>query len=116
MAWLRRNALMLYAGLAVAYMLIPIAVIAIFSFGETPRDRLNFSLDGGFTLEYWKDAFAIEELNDAMLTLARAGGADDRDRDRDRHADGARARPPPVLRPAGHEPADRPADGDARRS
>jgi spermidine/putrescine transport system permease protein len=59
---------MIYAGIAVAYMLTPIAVIALFSFGETPRDRLNFSLDGGFTLEYWKDAFAIDELNDAMLT------------------------------------------------
>jgi spermidine/putrescine transport system permease protein len=67
-AWLRRNGLKLYAGLAVAYMLIPIAVIAVFSFGETPRDRLNFSLDGGFTLEYWKDAFAVPELNDSMLT------------------------------------------------
>jgi spermidine/putrescine transport system permease protein len=67
MAWLRRHGLMIYAGLAIAYMLIPIAVIAVFSFGETPRDRLNFSLDGGFTLDYWKDAFSIEELNDAML-------------------------------------------------
>jgi spermidine/putrescine transport system permease protein len=67
MTWLRRNALMIYAGVAVAYMLIPIAVIAVFSFGETPRDRLNFSLDGGFTLEYWKNAFADPELNDALL-------------------------------------------------
>src|SRR5687767_13390690 len=58
---------MVYAGLAVAYMLIPIAVIAVFSFGETPRDRLNFSLDGGFTLEYWQNAFADAELNDALL-------------------------------------------------
>ncbi|MGH2953401.1 MAG: ABC transporter permease [Solirubrobacterales bacterium] len=67
-SWLRRNALILYAGVAVAYMLIPIAVIAVFSFGETPRDRLNFSLDGGFTLEYWENAFAVTQLNDAMLT------------------------------------------------
>jgi spermidine/putrescine transport system permease protein len=67
MAWLRRNALMVYAGLAVAYMLIPIAVVAVFSFGETPRDRLNFALDGGFTLEYWESAFSVTELNDAML-------------------------------------------------
>jgi spermidine/putrescine transport system permease protein len=66
-AWLRRNALMIYAGIAVAYMLIPIAVIAIFSFGETPRDRINFSLDGGFTLEYWQNAFADAELNDALI-------------------------------------------------
>ncbi len=65
--WLRRNGLMIYAGFAVAYMLIPIAVIAVFSFGETPRDRLNFTLDGGFTLEYWKNAFGDPELNDALL-------------------------------------------------
>jgi spermidine/putrescine transport system permease protein len=68
MAWLRRNGLMIYAGLAVAYMLIPIVVIAVFSFAETPRDRLNFSLGGGFTLEYWEHAFANEELNDAFKT------------------------------------------------
>lgn len=74
MAWLRRNGLMIYAGFAVAYMLIPIAVIAVFSFGETPRDRLNFTLDGGFTLEYWRDAFAIEELNDAMVVSLQLAG------------------------------------------
>src|SRR5687768_5218870 len=67
MAWLKRNALMIYAGFAVAYMLIPIAVIAVFSFGETPRDRLNFALNGGFTLEYWQHAFSIPELNEALL-------------------------------------------------
>ena len=42
MQWLRRNGLMIYAGFAVAYMLIPIVVIAVFSFAETPRDRLDF--------------------------------------------------------------------------
>jgi spermidine/putrescine transport system permease protein len=68
MAWLRRNSLRIYAGFAVLYMLVPIVVIAVFSFGETPRDRLNFSLGGGFTLEYWENAFAIEELNDALRT------------------------------------------------
>ena len=68
MAWLRRNGLRIYAGFAVLYMLVPIVVIAVFSFGETPRDRLNFSLGGGFTLEYWENAFAIEELNDALRT------------------------------------------------
>jgi spermidine/putrescine transport system permease protein len=66
-AWLRRNAIMLYAGLAVAYMLIPIAVIAVYSFGETPRDKLNFALDS-FTLEYWRTAFSLSEINDALLT------------------------------------------------
>ncbi len=63
--WLRRNGLNFYAGLAIAYLLIPIVVIAIFSFGETPRDKLDFALHG-FTLEYWRHAFSIQELNDAL--------------------------------------------------
>jgi spermidine/putrescine transport system permease protein len=68
MSWLRRNGLMIYAGLAVAYMLIPIAAIGVFSFAEMPRDKLNFSLEGGFTLEYWEHAFAVEGLNEAFKT------------------------------------------------
>ena len=68
MGWLRRNALRIYAGLAVLYMLIPIGVIAVFSFAETPKDKLNFAISNGFTLEYWQHAFAIEQLNDALRT------------------------------------------------
>jgi spermidine/putrescine transport system permease protein len=68
MGWLRRNALRIYAGLAVLYMLIPIVVIALFSFAETPKDKLNFAINNGFTLEYWQHAFALEELNDALRT------------------------------------------------
>lgn len=70
-AWLRRNALPIYAGLAVAYMLIPIVVIAVFSFGETPKDKLTFTLDNGFTWEYWRTMFDIPELNDALGTSLR---------------------------------------------
>jgi spermidine/putrescine transport system permease protein len=68
MRWLRRNALRIYAGLAVLYMLIPIGVIAVFSFAETPKDKLNFAISNGFTLEYWQHAFANQELNDALRT------------------------------------------------
>jgi len=70
-AWLRRNALPIYAGLAVAYMLIPIAVIAVFSFGATPKGKLTFGLDNGFTTEYWRTMFSIPELNDALSTSLR---------------------------------------------
>lgn len=69
--WLRRNALPVYAGLAVAYMLVPIVVVAVFSFGDTPRDRLTFGLDNGFTLEYWQDAFSLTQLNEALFTSLR---------------------------------------------
>jgi spermidine/putrescine transport system permease protein len=67
-SWLRRNGLRIYAAVAVAYMLIPIVVIAVFSFAETPRGRLNFAINEGFTLEYWQHAFKVEELNDALIT------------------------------------------------
>jgi spermidine/putrescine transport system permease protein len=69
-AWLRRNALTIYAGVAVGYMLIPIAVIAVFSFADASenRDRLAFAINNGFTLKYWENAFSIPDLNDAMLT------------------------------------------------
>jgi spermidine/putrescine transport system permease protein len=69
-AWLRRNALTIYAGVAVGYMLIPIAVIAVFSFADASenRDRLAFAINNGFTLEYWENAFSVPDLNEAMLT------------------------------------------------
>jgi spermidine/putrescine transport system permease protein len=70
-SWLRRNAFNIYAGLAVAYMLVPIAVIAVFSFADTPRDRLVFAINSGFTLEYWENAFSLPDLNDALLTSFR---------------------------------------------
>src|SRR3954451_5627764 len=70
-AWLRRNALPVYAVLVVLYMLIPIAVIALFSFGDTPQGKLTFGLDHGFTTEYWSSAFSLPELNEALLTSLR---------------------------------------------
>jgi spermidine/putrescine transport system permease protein len=66
-AWLRRNALLIYAGLAVAYMLVPIAVVALFSFDKTSAGKLDYEWSG-FTLDYWKDAFADESVNEAMIT------------------------------------------------
>ncbi|MGH2982837.1 MAG: ABC transporter permease [Solirubrobacterales bacterium] len=72
-AWLRRNAFTIYAGVAVGYMLIPIAVIAVFSFADASenRDRLAFAINNGFTLKYWENAFSVPDLNDAMLTSFR---------------------------------------------
>ena len=52
-------------GLAVAYMLIPIAVIVLFSFND-PAGNFNVTWQG-FTLDYWADPFSNRELNDAML-------------------------------------------------
>jgi spermidine/putrescine transport system permease protein len=67
-AWLRRHALSIFAGLAVLYLLVPIVVIAVFSFGATPKGKLTFGLDEGFTAEYWQNAFSVPALNEALRT------------------------------------------------
>jgi spermidine/putrescine transport system permease protein len=72
-SWVRRNGFKIYAGFAVAYMLIPIAVIAVFSFADASenRDRLAFAINNGFTLKYWEHAFSIPDLNSALFTSFR---------------------------------------------
>jgi spermidine/putrescine transport system permease protein len=72
-SWLRRNGFKIYAGFAVAYMLIPIGVIAVFSFADASqnRDHLAFAISNGFTLKYWEHAFAVPDLNTALLTSFR---------------------------------------------
>src|SRR6266545_906755 len=63
--WLRRNAVMIYGAVAIAYMLIPIALIVVFSFND-PEGKFNFTWSG-FTFEHWTDPFAIPELTDALV-------------------------------------------------
>jgi spermidine/putrescine transport system permease protein len=63
--WLREHAITIYGVLAIAYMLIPIFVIIVFSFND-PLGRFNFTWEG-FTLEHWSDPFSITELTDAMV-------------------------------------------------
>lgn len=67
--WLRENGVMIFALLALAYMLIPIAVIALFSFND-PTGRYNFEWVG-FTTQYWQNPFAISELTDALMVSIR---------------------------------------------
>ena len=54
----------LYAALALIYLLLPIAVIILFSF-NTPHSRFNFVWHG-FTLNNWKHPFAVPGLTEAM--------------------------------------------------
>jgi spermidine/putrescine transport system permease protein len=65
-SWLRERAVNIVAALVVIYMLLPIAVIFLFSFND-PNGRYNFSWVG-FTTEHWSNAFGIPELNEALLT------------------------------------------------
>jgi spermidine/putrescine transport system permease protein len=55
-----------YAGLALIYLLVPIFVILVFSFNN-PRGRFNFIWQE-FSLEAWKDPFAVPGIGDALLT------------------------------------------------
>ena len=65
-AWVRRNALLIFAGFAVLYMLVPILVVALFSFESgNAQGELDFTFDG-FSFEYWKDAFGDQAVTDSM--------------------------------------------------
>ncbi|MGE5745635.1 MAG: ABC transporter permease [Solirubrobacterales bacterium] len=67
---MRRNGFKIYTGFALFYMLLPIAVIAVFSFADASqnRDRLSFAINNGFTLKYWEHAFSVPDLNKALVT------------------------------------------------
>jgi spermidine/putrescine transport system permease protein len=64
--WLREHAVNIVAGLVVLYLLIPIAVILLFSFNN-PQGRYNYTWVG-FTLYHWGHAFSRPELTGALLT------------------------------------------------
>ncbi|HZO60223.1 MAG TPA: ABC transporter permease [Solirubrobacterales bacterium] len=62
---LLNQSLNLYAALALIYLLVPIAVIILFSFND-PQSRFNFTWQG-FTLDYWKDPFGVPGLTEALV-------------------------------------------------
>jgi spermidine/putrescine transport system permease protein len=63
-ALVRRHTLTLFAVLALLYLLVPIAVVVIFSFND-PIGRFNFTWQG-FTLKNWAHPFAYPGLGDAV--------------------------------------------------
>jgi len=70
--WLREHAINIYAGLAIAYLLIPIAVIIVFSFND-PAGRYNYTFTS-FTVDHWSNAFGLPDLNSALLTSLKLAG------------------------------------------
>jgi spermidine/putrescine transport system permease protein len=64
--WLREHAVNIVAALVVVYLLLPIAVILLFSFNN-PSGRYNYTWVG-FTLDHWRHAFSRPELNEALVT------------------------------------------------
>jgi spermidine/putrescine transport system permease protein len=63
-AFVRHHTLTFVAILALVYLLVPIAVVVLFSFND-PIGRFNFTWQG-FTLKNWAHPFAYPGLGDAV--------------------------------------------------
>jgi spermidine/putrescine transport system permease protein len=66
-AFARRHVLTVYALFAFGYLLVPIAVVILFSFND-PAGRFNFTWQG-FTLDNWKNWDGVPGLR-AAITLS----------------------------------------------
>lgn len=64
MRLVRRHSLTAFALLALGYLLLPIAVVVLFSFND-PAGRFNYTWNG-FTLDHWANPFGVPGLSDAM--------------------------------------------------
>ena len=64
MTFARRHALTGFAGLALLYLMLPIAVVILFSFND-PVGRFNYTWQG-FTLDNWANPFGVPGLGEAM--------------------------------------------------
>jgi len=64
LGFVRRHVLTAYSLLMFAYLLLPIAVVILFSFNN-PSGRFNYTWQG-FTLHYWQNWNAIPDLWNAM--------------------------------------------------
>ena len=77
--------------LAFVYLLLPIAVVVLFSFNH-PKGRFNYTWQG-FTLDNWRHWDAVPGLRELDRGLARDRLPRRARRDRARHADRPRPRP-----------------------
>ena len=67
----KRHALTVYAILAVAYLMLPIAVVILFSFND-PVGRFNYVWQG-FTIDHWLDWDAPLGLSHAVMVSLEIG-------------------------------------------
>jgi spermidine/putrescine transport system permease protein len=65
-AFVRRHTLTLFGILALAYLMLPIVVVIVFSFND-PSGRYNYTWNG-FTTEHWTEPFGPPFLGDAVKT------------------------------------------------
>ena len=71
MSFVKRHALTAYALLVVAYLMLPIAVVILFSFND-PAGRFNYVWQR-FTFDNWVEWDAVLGLRDALVTSLLLG-------------------------------------------
>ena len=64
LGWMRRYVLTVYAGLALVYLFLPIAIVILFSFNN-PAGRFNYTWQG-FTLKNWTHPLDYPGLSGAL--------------------------------------------------
>jgi spermidine/putrescine transport system permease protein len=70
-AFVRRHTITVFGILALGYLMLPIAVVVVFSFND-PAGRFNYNWEG-FTTEHWTDPFGPPFLGDAVATSIKIG-------------------------------------------
>ncbi len=70
-AFVKRHALTVYALLVIGYLMLPIAVVILFSFNK-PAGRCNYVWEE-FTLDNWFDWNAVLGIQDAIITSLQVG-------------------------------------------
>jgi spermidine/putrescine transport system permease protein len=71
MRFVRRHVLTVFAFLAFAYLLLPVAVVIAFSF-NAPSGRFNYLWEG-FTLDNWANWDAVPGIREAVITSLQIG-------------------------------------------
>ena len=72
-AWgfVRHHMITVFGILALAYLMLPIAIVVVFSFND-PAGRYNYTWEG-FTSEHWTHPFGPPFLGDAVVTSIKVG-------------------------------------------
>jgi spermidine/putrescine transport system permease protein len=70
-AWgfVRHHTITLFGILALAYLMLPIVVVIVFSFND-PAGRFNYTWEG-FTTEHWAHPFGPQFLGDAVMASVK---------------------------------------------
>jgi spermidine/putrescine transport system permease protein len=70
-AFVRRHTITVFGILALAYLMLPIVIVIVFSFND-PAGRFNYTWEG-FTTEHWTRPFGPPFLGDAVMASIKIG-------------------------------------------